>query len=193
MSRLWSFYSYNPARFTSYFDGSVTDAASHVFEATAWEDGVWRDPAVPARLAAQVTIGGISYDELPPADATVLDQMLPMLFAPEGLAEQWEVVPESPDGLHPSVIRELLPRAGRAVLLPVLLGGRRIGAVEPSECGYCLLTPAECERLAAEAEQVLASGRPWSQEWVPDVVDECLIGPLRAAVSKGRPLFGLLG
>ena len=63
----------------------------------------------------------------------------------------------------------------------------------PSECEYCFLSLVECEQMAVEAERALASGGPWSGEWLPDVVSECLIGPLRLAASKGRPLFGALG
>jgi hypothetical protein len=193
MSRMWSFYSYNAARFVAYFDGSVRDAAREVTDAVTWDDGAWRDPSVPRRLAARITEGGIRYNGLPDSDAAALDQLLPMLFAPEGLAEQWEVTPESPDGFHPSVVLELAPRAAGTMLLPVLIGGRRFGSSDPSACGYCFLSLADCERLVLEAERALGADRPWSAGWVPDVVSECLIDPLRSAVSKGRPVFGSLG
>ena len=193
MSRQWSFYSYSSERFADYFDGSVPDAARQVVDAATSDDGAWRDPAAPARVAAWITAGGIRYEGLSSADATVLDQLLPMLFAPEGLAEQWEVAPESPDGLHPSVVQELLLRAGVAVLLPVLVCGRRFEATEPSSCEYCFLTPAECERLAGEAERALASIGPCSTARLPDIVHECLIGPLMSAATKGQSLFGVLG
>jgi hypothetical protein len=190
---MWWFYSYDPKRFAAYFDGSVLDAARQVADAVTWDDGAWRDPSAPHRLAAQIAAGGIRYDGLPDADTTALDQMLPMLFAPEGLAEQWDVTPESPDGLHPSVILELLPRVAGAMLLPVLIDGRRFGAATPSACEYCFLSLADCERLAVEVEQALESDGPWSAAWVPDVVNECLVVPLRSASSKGRPVFGSLG
>lgn len=193
MSRMWWFYSYSAERFANYFDGSVPDAASRLVDAATWDDGGWPEPSVPARLAARITVEGIRYDGLPISDAAGLDQLLPILFAPEGLAEKWEVVPESPDGLHPSVVAELLPRATEAALLPVLIGGRRFGVSEPSECEYCFLSPVECDLMAREAEQALSSGGQWSAAWVPGVVQECLVGPLRSAASKSRPLFGSLG
>jgi hypothetical protein len=191
---MWWFYSYSARRFASYFDGSVPDAASDLVDAATWDDGGgWPEPSVPARLAALITAEGIRYEGMATTDAVALDQLLPMLFAPEGLAEKWEVVPESPDGLHPWVVTELLPRATGAALLPVLIGGRRFGVSEPSLCEYCFLSADECELIAREAEQALSSGGPWSAAWVPDVVQECLVGPLRSAISKGRPLFGSLG
>src|SRR4051794_34814172 len=162
MSRQWWFSSYDPTPFSASFDGTAPDAARRVAEAATWDDGVWENPAAAGRLAAHITSGGIRYDGLSAAGAAALDRPLPMLFAPEGLAGEWGVAPESPDGLDPRVVRELLARAGGAVLLPVLLGGRRFGADGPSECGYCFLSPAECESLAAEAEAALASGGPWS-------------------------------
>lgn len=193
MARLWWFYSFCPERFAAFFDGSVPDAERRVVDAATWEGSFWRDPSVPARLAARMTAGGIRYDGLSAADAAALDQLLPMLFSPEGLAEQWEVVAESPDGLPPSVVQELLPRVTGAVLLPVLVGGRRFGEAEPSACEYCCLSPAECGRLVDEVERALASGGPWSGAWLPEVVGECLLGPLQSSLSTGRPLFGSLG
>ena len=193
MSRLWWFCSFNPRRFAAYFDGSEPDAARQIIEAATWEDGVWEDPEAPERLAARITEAGIRYDELLESDASALDELIALLFSPEGLAEQWEVVAESPDGLHPSLIRELLLHNRDAVFLPILLEGRRYGADLPSPSAYCFLSSAECTQLIEEAKQALATGGPWSERWVPDVVAECLCAPLQAAVAKRRPIFGSLG
>ena len=87
---------------------------------------------------------------------------------------------------------DLVRRAsGEAVLLPILIGGRRVGAGVPSACGYCVLSAAECERLADEGERALSAGEAWDDEAAAATVRACLVGPLRAAA--GRPVFGTLG
>lgn len=193
MSQLWHFYSYSEAAFKAYLGGGDAVATEEVVAAATWDEGAWSDLEAVRRLSSTIAQRGIDYPGRSPSEAALLDELIPALFAPEGLAEQWAVVAESPDGLHPSVVRELLPRSQGASILPILLGGRRYGAAELFDCGYCFLDPAECERLAAEAGRALASGGPWSGAWLPEVVAECLIGPLRSASSKGRPVFGSLG
>lgn len=192
MSRLWHFFSYSQPAFDAYLGGGGAGTVEEVIAAVLWDEEAWADAADARRLAERSAHDGISYANLSSREASCLDQLLQALFAPEGLAEKWEVVPESPDGLHPSIVQELLPRAVGATLMPVLLVGRRYGAAESSACGYCFLSPTECERLAAEAEQALASTNAWSGAWLPGVVVDCLIGPLRSASSKGRPVFGSL-
>src|SRR6185369_441911 len=111
-----------------------------------------------------------------------------------GLWEQLEMESESPDGLHPSVVEEIFPFADAETntLLPILEGGRRYGEAKVTDCDYCFLSVAECERLLSGLRRVLSQDRHWTDDWVPDVIDECLAGPLQAAVSKKRPLFGTL-
>jgi hypothetical protein len=195
MSRLWSFYSYSQPRFDAYFGGGQPGAARQVVEAVTWDEDAWDDLDLTRRLAERIVAEGIRYAGLSPTETETLDCLIPMLFAPEGLAEPLEVVPKSPDGLHPSVAQELLS-AGRPgdgpVLLPVLLGGRRYGAAEGSGGAYCFLSVDESGRLMSEAERALAAGGPWSQPWIPQVVRDYLLGPLRSAVSEGRPVFGVL-
>ena len=193
MSWLWHFYSYSQPAFDAYLGGGRAGAVEEVVDAVAWDGWAWADPVVIRRLAERVAHRGISYAGLTRHEAECLDELIPALFAPEGLAAQWDVVPESPDGLHPSVVQEMMRRAAGAALLPILLSGRRYGAVEPCACGYCLLSSSEAEQMAAEAERTLASTRAWSGAWVPGVVRDCLLDPLRSAFAKGRTLIGKLG
>jgi len=192
MSRLWHFYSYSQPTFDAYLGGGRTNAAEEIVAASTWDEDAWSELQSVHHLCSMIAQRGINYGELSPSEAARLDELLPVLFAPEGLEGQWGVAAESPDGLHPAVVRELVTRAGGASLLPILLGGRRYGVAKPSACGYCFLAPAECEQLTAEAERALASEGLWSGDWLPGVVSECLIVPLRSAVSKKRPMFGSL-
>jgi hypothetical protein len=192
MSRLWSFYSYSQPEFDAYLGGGRAGAAEELTAAAMWDEDAWDDPEAVRVLCSTIARRGVDYAGLSPSEAALLDALVPALFAPEGLAEPWSVEAESPDGLHPSAMNELLPRSQGAALLPMLLGGRRHGEPNPSQCGYCFLTPTECAQLVSEAERALASNSTWNEKWVPEVVNECLIGPLRSAMSKGRPVFGVL-
>ena len=56
-----------------------------------------------------------------------------------------EVDPESPDGLHPSVVRELIERSASTRFLTLLDGGRRYGTGDP---------PISCDGLGVPIEDV---------------------------------------
>lgn len=88
MSGLWWSCSYNPALFFRWCDGSVPEAERQVADAAMWDEGIWRDADAPVRPAARIAANGIRYGGLPDDDVAVLDQMLPILFAHEGLAEE---------------------------------------------------------------------------------------------------------
>lgn len=196
MSRLWWFYSFCPSRFDAYFGGGEPDALRQIEEAAAWDAGAWEDISVPRRLAARIAAQGITYAGLVPTEISALDEVVKLLFSPEGLWEPFQLAPESPDGLSPSLVQELLTTNRDKIKpthLPWLVGGRRFGDVAASDSGYCLLSQGEVAHLLSEVRQALAAGGPWRQAALPDVVQECLVAPLESATRKDRPLFGRLG
>ena len=144
-----------------------------------------------------VATGGLSYSGLTAEQAAMLDQRLMVLFSPEGLEAQLEIEPESPDGVHPSIIEELLQRAqGRVELsyLPVLLHGWRHGVGDlTAKCEYVLLYPEHLPPLAAEIDAVVKLALPWSESYVPEVVDKCLVQVVRNVIPKQKGLAGFLG
>jgi len=207
MSMMWGFYSYSQARFDAFFGGGEPNAAQQILDALASahgdddeededdEDGDEEDdaPCTSAeslKWADRITRHGISRE-----DVQGMDDVFQSLFSPDGLWEQLEMESESPDGLHPSVVAEMqqFADAESFSLLTVLDGGRRYGETDDADCDYCFLSVAECEQLLSGVRQILAKGGPWSDRWMPKVIEECLAGPLQAAVSKKRPLFGTLG
>jgi hypothetical protein len=195
MSQSWRFCSYSQPRLNAMLGGGEPNAADQLTEAVMWDAETWRDPSLLQRTAERIAHDGINYAGLSRQEAECLDQMLPIVFSPEGLSKQLEVEPESPDGLYPLVVQELLTtirHEGHASRLRVLLNGRRFGATDVSNCGYCFLSLHDCELLLAEVRHAL-SGRPrWSQRSFPEVVEESLVGPLQSAITKGRPIFGSL-
>src|ERR1700722_560297 len=96
MSRLWHFYSYSQNAFDAYMGGGRAEAIDEIVAAATWDEDAWNDPELARRLAEQVARGGLIYTALTPRETECLDELIPTLFAPEGLAAKWEVVPESP-------------------------------------------------------------------------------------------------
>jgi hypothetical protein len=193
---MWSFYSYSPVQFASFFGSNQTDAVGQVVDAVTWDEGAWEDVDAASSLAETIAMHGIRYTGLSDEEARMLDDMIPMLFSPQGLAEQLEVEAESPDGLHPSVVKELIRVGGKSAsanLLRILVAGRRFGEQIPSDCGYCFLSTAETGGLLTEVRGVLAVGGPWSSSAVPEIVESCLAGVLESATKQQRPLVGILG
>lgn len=192
---MWWFYSFSPERFRRVFGGNEPGMAELVADAATYEEGSWDDPAVPRRLAAVIVQSGIDYAGLSRSEASVLDEMMQRIFAPEGPGKELEVIPESPDGLHPNIVQELLAIArGRVAirLLPILVGGRRYGQLDPNpECRYCILSTDEITQLLAEVQQILALADRCTKDYVPKVARECLGDVLQSAATKNRPLIGL--
>jgi hypothetical protein len=198
VSRLWFFYTYSQRRFETYLAQGHPDVL-RVVEAATRDGGAWgacddHDAQALCRLAGRIAESGLDYSGLMPREAYMLDALMPLLFSRDGLAEQLELVPESPDGLHPSEIDVLLSQSGVGpALLPILLGGRRFGSSEPSDCDYCLLAATECMQMLSEVDRAISEYDPRSNAVDIDSIRECLIGPLRSSIDKGRPLFGSLG
>jgi hypothetical protein len=192
------FYSYSQCRFETYLAKGHPDVL-RVVEAATRDVGAWSacddDDAQAVRwLAGRIAESGLDYSGVMPREAYLLDALMPLLFTRDGLAEQLEVVPESPDGLHPSEIDVLLRQSGvRPALLPILLGGRRFGSSEPSDCDYCLLTAPECVQMLSEVDRAISECDPCSEAVDIESIRECLITPLRSSTNKGRRLFGSLG
>lgn len=171
--------------------------------AATWEEREYGDDEDAAdlepieRTVRCIATGGISYAGLSPDDARMLDDCIAVLFGPEGLETQLEIRPESPDGIRPRTIEELLRRAeGRLDLryLPMLRHGKRYGASDLAvSCQYVLLHPEELQPLAEEIASVVALPLPWSESYVPDVVDKCLVQVLQTVILKNMGLAGFLG
>jgi hypothetical protein len=198
MSRLWFFYSYSQRRFETYLAKGHPDVL-RVIEAATRDEGAWGacnvdDVQVVCWLAERIPASGLDYSGLTPRAAYMLDALMPLLFSRDGLAEQLELVPESPDGLRPSEIDLLLSQSGvRAALLPILRGGRRFNSSEPSDCDYFLLTAAECVEMLSEVDRAISEFDSRTDAVEIESIRECLIGPLQRSIDRGRPLFGALG
>ena len=85
MSRLWQFYSYSQPPFDVYLGGGRTAAVEEVVAAVTWDEDAWADSAAARRLAERLARSGISYAGLNQHEADCLDDLIPALFAPEGL------------------------------------------------------------------------------------------------------------
>ncbi len=195
MSYNWAFYSMPYQTFNKVVGGGDPDIETRAIEAVTWEK-LYKgdDEQIVCRLARSVIRNGIDYALLHEKEALMLDEVVRALFSSEGLAEDLELDPESPDGLHPSIVEELLSAAGNHELrlLPILTAGRRFRTTAPSSCEYCILSTEEVSDLLSEVEQIITQAPKWSADYVPDVINECLCEPLASAKEKGRALYGQL-
>ncbi len=194
MSYAWSFNSFAPANLQSIFGGGDSDMEAEIVEA-AMEEGLGEE-ALIERLAHILVQSKTPYAQLSVKEASALDELIAFLFTPEGLEEQLDVQPESPDFVHPSIIDELISRAaGRATLrlLPLLQSGRRLGESEPSDCAYCILSSAEVAQLQREVQQVMPLTVAWTEDYMPTVVQECLLDVLANVRDEQKALAAVLG
>ena len=199
MSYAWSFHSFSINKFKHYFGHATPEEVEAMVEAAIWQEkaeGSTVDLAPIKAVVRHVATNGLSYAGLTPEQAKILDHRLGVLFSPEGI-EDLEIEPESPDFVHPSIIAELIQRAqGRVELkiLPVLAHGWRHGEDNlAANCEYVILFPELLPQLAAEIETVVKLPLPWSEDYVPEVVDECLLKVIRNVISKKKGLAGFLG
>lgn len=160
MSLAWSFLSYSPDRFSAFFGGDAADAEEVVVQAVTWDEEAWDDPSLPAHLARRIARQGIDYGGLTPVEASLLDDLVPILFSPEGMGDDLKVEECGLEGPTPAEVRHLLDRAGTdpPAHLTAFLKGRRAGSTEPARCGYVLLDPAEVVELRTELEALLGAG-----------------------------------
>ena len=187
MSFLWHFSSYDHAKL-----GSLTESA--IADSLLWDDGAFDDASAVQRLAQHIASAGIAYSGLSAADAELLDELVPLLFSPEGLESELAVEPESDDGLAPTIVSEMIEHLPTATCLRWLIRGRRHGSGSTAvDCNYVILAPADVTNLLAECKSVMDSSPAWSQDYVPDVIRECLIDTLTSIQAKGKYAIGALG
>lgn len=191
MSYAWFFYGYAEAEFKHVFGRTQSDEMESFRE---WvESELGRNPATQSLVRRSLT-DALSYEGLSSSEMKLLDSILVIAFSEEGFASQLKVRPLSPEGLHPTLIDELLRRhPAEAALLPILRTGRRYGERVPSECEYCMLDLDELEQLIAEVERSVDAPEEWPRSYMREVVDECLATPLRKALKAREFIYGHLG
>lgn len=189
MSYLWSFHSFNADRLLTLFADPQGEPTARLLDLTRWDGAGFDDPENAATVASAFVGSGLSYEGLDAEATQVADQVVMLIFSPEGFENDLEVEHISPDGVHPSVIEELLGRTERARVLPMLVSGRRAGQDAPSGCEYCVLSPAEVSALLDEVDEGVSVPRPWLIEYASDVVEEDLRQPLRLASETGRWVY----
>ncbi|HEV2705114.1 MAG TPA: hypothetical protein VGV59_04270 [Pyrinomonadaceae bacterium] len=191
MSYSWSFHSFSDEAFHNVFGRSSPEQVSEFLELAASDLGDLS--AEIAHASRSMLMSGISYDGVSPQASRAMDEVLRFAFSPEGLEAQLEVKPLSPDGIHPAVIAELVRRLNAPTpLLAALLRGRRYGQAEPADCEYCIFRPDEVSAVLKEIRNACAASEVWSAEYMPDLLQECLIEPFEVAVRAGRPVFCVL-
>lgn len=192
MSYLWSFHSFSEGAFRKVFGGSSPEQVGEFLRSAASEPGDLNPEIAP--LIRSMLTSGISYEGVSHDAARAMDEVIKFAFSPEGLEAELELEHLSPDGIHPSVIDELVARlSAPAPLLSCLLRGRRFGRSEPADCGYCVFRPDEVSAVLHETHNARAAGGSWSAEYMPELLQECLVEPFEAAQRSGRPVFCHLG
>ena len=197
MSFGWNFSTVTRAAFESYFAGPHPERLAEFREALLWDEGAFAEEDAEA-VAAHLAAYGLDYAQSDGRMGRLLDQSLPMLLSQEGLGPQVQIAPVSPDFVNPSAIGSLIRAASAAGLsirlLPVLKAGRRYSTGVPCiDCNYCYLSIEEASELCAELSAILRSTTEWGREtWMPELVQECLLGPL-AQAQPGQDILGVLG
>ena len=197
MSYLWSFQSFDPAKSQHIFGGGDPCARDAVVRALTWDEDAFDDVDAVVFVAEWIVSHGITYAGLAGSMRELLDDLIPVIFSPEGLAQELDVRPESPDGVHPSVFEEIIARASghpSLRMLPLFRRGRRHGETETtSRCEYVILTPDELSTLCEELEAVLGQTVAWSADGLPELIRECLLDVAAAISSRDRAAVALLG
>lgn len=188
MSYLWSFQSFSDEAFRDLFGRSSPEQVGEFLKSAEYALGDVSQEISDA--ARSMLMSGISYDGLSPGASRAMDELIKLAFSSEGLEAELEVEHLSPDGVHPSVIEELIGRLDApAPLLAGLLRGRRFGQAEPAGCEYCIFRPEEISAVLQEVRDACAADVTWSADYLPDLLQECLVEPFEAAERAGRPVF----
>jgi hypothetical protein len=191
MSYAWTFHGYAEAEFNQVFGRTESDEVESFLEWVQSELGA--DPAIESLVRRSLT-DSLSYERLSDSEMRLLDSIVVIAFSPEGFDSQLKLHHLSPDGLHPTLIDELLKRhPAEGVLLPFLRTGRRYGEKVPSDCGYCLLDLDQVEQLLAEVQRSVDTPGEWPHDYMPLVIEECLTVPLRKALKAREFVYGHLG
>jgi hypothetical protein len=202
MSYAWSFQSFSWPKFQQLFGQANPDQAAQLASAATAVDRQYGLQAPEVRqsiedLFQRLAMYGLDYKNLTEAEARIVDEHMVALFNSDELSGAWEVEPLSPDGVHPTVIEELIRRAeDRTDLhyLPMLRHGRRYGASDlQPKCEYVIFHPMELPLLAEEIDRAVARSIPWSEDYVPEIVEECLSEVIAAAIEQDKGLAGFLG
>jgi hypothetical protein len=161
MGAFWQFFSFEPKRWRSLFDGSSPDAKIY-FVTSAWEstdprlpdperqrrkylDFIWKvAPRGIVEVAEHLAKRGPTYVGLTQAQARILDHMLVGLFSAEGGEFILKYKVEHKDGLADSAVRELLSRSQPAKVGGVFGVGGRVSLGYPVQVAQWLVTGRRC-------------------------------------------------
>jgi hypothetical protein len=202
MSYMWHFYSFSTEKFSQVFGAATPEQQGELIDAVLWEisefeEDEFEDSELTISLTLKILKEGINYEGISIKEAEVLDEIIGLAFSPEGLNRELEAEPESPDGLHPSIIKEMMKRAEKSLklkYLPILLTGQRIGQpAGRSNCNYFILEPTGINDFLAEVKMILKIEDDWSDDYVPQLIDECLLFVLEQISKKQKAMIGFLG
>lgn len=192
MSYLWWFSSFSPVAFKQLLAGEHPQELDAFVARVASSFDALEAAPEDAEIARKLLASGFSYEGFDRRTARTADEIVASAFSDDGLRDVLEIKPLSPDGVHPSVIEELIARTDPSIL-PSLVTGRRFGEDGPAPCEYCILSPEEVALALDEIGRAVSVPVPWSTKYVPDLVRECLIEPLTIGMANGRWIFGALG
>ena len=168
MSYSWSFHSFSDEAFRDVFGHSSPQQVGKFLETATYALGDV-SPEI-AHASRSMLMSGISYEGASPKASRAMDEVIKHAFSSEGLEAELELEHLSPDGVHPSVIDELVRRLDApAPLLACLLRGRRFGRSEPADCEYCIFRPEEVSAVLHEIRNACAADAAWSADYLPDL------------------------
>jgi hypothetical protein len=190
VSYLWSFSTFDADRLLGLFADPAGAATARLVELIASDGAGFADTARAADVAMRFAGSGLSYEGLDAGDARVADDLVVLIFSPEGFERELGVEHLSDEGIHPLEINELLARVPDARILPTLILGRRAGQDEPGRCEYCVLAPDELGALVREIDSGLADDRPWPTAYGRASVERDLRLPIQRALEQGSWVYG---
>ena len=189
---MWWFYTFDITKFENLVGSKNETIAQTVIEAATWED----ENEELSRAASNLVMNGFDADNCSEDNLKTYDELFQILFSPEGLSDELDIKPISPDGVHPSLIVEMLEHAKDTSMTQMLINlksGRRYKQVFTSDCEYCILTTNEVAALHNEVEKIINHGHNWSEQSYPSVLKECLLDVLTTAQNNGNAVIALLG
>jgi hypothetical protein len=194
MSMMWCLFGYSQTGFDRVFGGGDPDIESIAVDGVLWNEGAFKKPEVVERLTRALVRGGVDYARLHSDEKALLDEVLCMLFMPEGgLVDLLEIEPLSPEGLHPIFVQELVERSRRTRhlrKLPYLVTGRRFGDGKPDETSsYCHFSPQEAAELLDEVRAGMSVAVGWARPDSHLTLTDELVAPLESIVGTGRSLM----
>jgi hypothetical protein len=194
MGQVWHLLSYNTGRFQSVFGKASETEEAALLNMIDMEMGATPDDDI-GMLAKKIAHEGINYQNLPPRQAEVVDQILSISFSQEGLWNELELEEEMPEGIDHKHIAELLRFAAGQPLevLPVLKSGRRYKCPIGPQCHYFILERTEVPKLAQEARALVTKpDLTWSSPDVPGRLMDGLVMVCDFVAKKQKPLAGVL-